>query len=119
LGLKYILIKADTINWLAEAGFRYSKIYTGPANEYVQFARLYSEFSYKLTPTSNTKLWAELLPNLTQADDYQYNIEASISVVISTMFSLKSAILLNHNHALASPQKKDTTTWTTALVATY
>ena len=119
LGLKYILVKADTINWLAEAGFRNSKIYTGPTNDTVQFARLYTEISYKLTPTSSTKFWAELLPNFNNTDEYQYNAEASISVVISTMFSLKSALLLNHNHALAAPQKKDTTTWTTALVATY
>lgn len=119
LGLKYILAKSDDFNWLAEAGVRSSKVYTGPTNETLSFGRAYTEMIYKISPTSSTKFWAELLPNFTRPDEYQYNAELSLSVTISTMFSLKTALLLNHNHAILDPQKKDTTTWTTALVATY
>ena len=119
LGLKYILTKSDNFNWLAEAGLRSSKVYTGPTNETLSFARFYTEMIYKISPTSSTKFWAELLPNFVRPDEYQYNAELSLSVTISTMFSLKSALLLNHNHAILDPNKKDTTTWTTALVATY
>jgi putative salt-induced outer membrane protein len=119
LGLKYILTKSDDFNWLAEAGLRSSKVYTGATNETLSFARLYTEMVYKISATSSTKFWAELLPNFKRPDEYQYNAELSLSVTISTMFSLKTAILLNHNHAILEPQKKDTTTWTTALVASY
>lgn len=119
LGLKYIIDNTDAFNWFTEFGLRSSKVYTGPTNETLAFGRIYSEMVYKISPTSRTKFWAELLPNFTRPDEYQYNAELSLSVTISTMFSLKTALLLNHNHAILDPQKKDTTTWTTALVATY
>lgn len=119
LGLKYIIIARDDLNWFTELGLRSSKIYDGTNVEYVNYGRLYTEASDKFSSTTTGKVWVEYLPNFKNSNEYLYNAEISLSVVMTSVLSLKTAYLLNHNEALASPLKKDSTTWTTALVANY
>jgi putative salt-induced outer membrane protein YdiY len=118
IGAKYIFVVNDDFNWFGELGYRTSKVYTGTTDT-ASFVRLYTEASMKISANTNTKLWGEYLHNLKNSNQYQYNAEASLSVSMTSILSLKTAILLNHNEALASPLQKDTTTWTTALVAKY
>ncbi len=121
VGVKYTIEKTDYLNWFAEFGYRYQRTYAAMETGYenADFLRIYTEGEYKLSPTATAKLWLEHLPNLKRPKESQSNGEASLSVAISNIFSLKTAYLVNHNEAILSPGKKDTTTWTTALVAKY
>lgn len=121
IGGKYVIENSDDLNWSAELGYRSSDTYAiqGATRERVDFIRIYTEAKYKLTDTTTTKFWIEHLPNLKNSSENQTNAELSLAVVISKVFSLKSAYLVNRNDAVAAPFVKDTTTWTTALVADY
>lgn len=121
LGGKYFFIKSDNLTWLAELGLRNSSIIGVGAEgkSDVNFARGYTEASSKFNDAVSGKLWFEYLSNLKDSDASLWNAEASISVVMTSILSLKTAYLINHNDGAKDPYKKDTTTWTTALVAKY
>lgn len=119
IGVKYYFTKTDDLDWFGELGYRYAKVYDGTMVQHSNFGRIYTQADYKLTPSASTKLWVEYLPNLSRSNEDQYNAEVSLSVMISSMFSLKTAYLVNYNEALLAPLKKTSTTWTTALVAKY
>ena len=121
LGGKYTFFKDDSFNWIAELGYEYTKthIATEIAPETGGFVRAFTEASYKFSPTASAKLWVEYIAPLKSADYSRANTELSVSATLTDMFSLKTGFLLNHNEATAAPLKKDTTTWTTALVAKY
>ena len=128
LGAQYHIIKSETLNWLAELGYRYSDIYKGIRNVNnvatedtysTNYVRGYTEVSDKFNANVSGKLWFEYLQDTKESDQSLWNAEASLSVVMSSIFSLKTAYLVKHNEGTPSPGKKDTTTWTTALVANY
>jgi putative salt-induced outer membrane protein len=119
VGLKYIFITNDKLNWFGELGYRTSNTYNAGVNDRSDFGRLYTEVAYKFSATSTSKLWVEYLPNLKDSGKSMYNTEASLSVTMTELLSLKAAFLLNHNEDTPAPLKKDTTTLTTALVAKY
>lgn len=122
IGVKYIITTSDTFNWFVEAGYRYSTVLGAPgkpAKEGINYARIYTEANYKFSETGSTKLWVEHLPNLTHSSEALTNAELSLSVVMTSILSLKTAYLWNHNEGAVSPLKKDSSTWTTAIVAKY
>lgn len=119
IGVKYYFTKTEQLDWFGELGYRYSKVYDGAMVDTASYGRIYTQAGYKLTPTADVKLWLEYLPNLTRSHENLANAELSLSVMISDMFSLKTAYLVNYNEALLAPLKKTSTTWTTALVAKY
>ncbi len=125
VGGKYFFKKSDDLTWFGELGYRYSSTYSGLAiapNTYkdnASFARIYSEVTAKFNTSTSGKLWAEYLPNLSDSTKSLTNAEASISVVMTDVLSFKTSVLLNHNEGTVAPGQKDTTTWTTALVAKY
>lgn len=121
LGGKYFFVKSDSLTWLGELGFRNSSIIVrgldGKSDQ--NFGRGYTEANSKLNETVSSKLWFEYLSNLKDSDKSLWNAEASISVVMTSLLSLKMAYLINHNDGAVAPLEKNTTTWTTALVAKY
>lgn len=120
VGVKYVFTKSENFEWFGELGYRYSKVYaTATGESYINYGRLYTQLDFKMTTTTKAKLWLEYLPNLKTSNADLYNAEASISVMISEMFSLKTAYLVNYNESMLSPLKKMSSTWTTALVAKY
>lgn len=121
LGGKYFFLKSDSLTWLAELGFRNSSIIVRgiEGKSDVNFGRGYTEASSKINEAVSGKLWFEYLSNLKDSDKSLWNAEASISVVMTSLLSLKTAYLINHNAGAAAPLEKNTTTWTTALVAKY
>lgn len=119
IGAKYFFIKSDSLTWLAELGYRYSKTSNFSVQSFDQFARGYTEVSSKFNENVSGKLWFEYLNNFEDVDKNQWNAEASLSVAMTKILSLKTAYLINHNEAMVSPLKKDTSTWTTAIVAKY
>jgi putative salt-induced outer membrane protein len=121
IGAKYNLTKTNTLNWFVELGYQYSNTYLlmQTPRKTASFIRAYTEVKYVLTETTTSQIWYEHLAPLKKSDKLRSNAEISLSVTISKLLSLKSAFLLNHNEANVAPSKKDTTTWTTALVANY
>ncbi|WP_413292242.1 YdiY family protein [Bdellovibrio sp. HCB185ZH] len=120
VGLKYWLTKTDNVNWTVEAGYRYSKtqnVLVGTT--YDQLLRLYTEFNTKIDKEFSFKYWIEYLPNMTRADAYQVNTEASINVMLNSIFSLKLAYLLQYQNEPAPPGEYSTTTTTLNLVAKF
>lgn len=122
IGVKYFITTSDTFNWFTEAGYRYSTVLGAPGKpekEGINYARIYTEANYKFSETGSTKLWIEHLPNLTHSSEALTNAELSLSVVMTSILSLKTAYLWNHNEGAEAPSKKDSSTWTTAIVAKY
>ncbi len=125
IGAKYFFKKSDDLTWFGEFGYRYTSTYSGldpvPMTDRYNAngLRVYTEVAAKFNATTSGKFWVEYLANLKDSDKSLTNAEASISVVMTSVLSFKTAMLLNHNEGTAAPGKKDTTTWTTALVANY
>ena len=121
LGFKYFIKKEETLYWSAETGYRYTKeTQVSKLHAYRNQLRIYSEAEKKWTPTVSTKLSLEYLPNLDESKDYEIHTEASVSAVISSRFSIKTAYLLRYDRV--PPPSATTTTdtlFTTALVAKF
>ena len=118
----YTILKTDSENLFAEAGYRYTKTLPslGAETKYESYGRLYSEYDRKLNSHVSAKLWAEYLPNLTNSDAYLVNYEPSVAVVLNSLFSLKMSYLVKyHNKTILPTEKKTDSTFTTALVAKF
>ncbi len=122
LGAKYTIIKNDNLTWFAELGYRYTSTYAIIDTAVVKgdFARVYTEAGYKMNASVFGKLWAEYLSSFdTKKNPNRWNAEASLSVSMTEMLSLKTAYLINHTDDVVSPLKADKSTFTTAIVANY
>ncbi|MEK2647154.1 DUF481 domain-containing protein [Bdellovibrio sp. BCCA] len=119
-GLKYYLIKSDEMNWTVEAGYRYQKtLPTAGGSTHDNMGRLYTEFNKALDKTLSFKYWAEYLPNFTETDAYLANTEASLNIMLNSVFSLKLAYLLQYQNVPPASGKYTTTTTTMNLVAKF
>ena len=123
-GFKYSIIKSDDMNLISEAGYRYQETNTTDATtgtSYDNLGRVYVEYNQKANESLSYKYWVEYLPNFTNPDAYLMNTEASMNVMISSMFSLKLAYLLQYQNVIApaTATKYSTTTTTVNLVAKF
>ena len=126
LGLKYFFTKDETKTGFAELGARSTKTNTPnvlPATtndvSYTSYTRIYGEWSHQVEKTWSYKLWVEYLPNNKDSDAYQLNHEASLSVMMSQMFSLKSAYLTKYQNKVATGIERTDAILTTSLVAKF
>lgn len=121
LGGKYYLVKQDDKTWTTELGYRYSKtLSTASEVSYDNYVRLYTEYNQSLDKTLSFKYWLEYLPNLTDNDQYLTNTEASMNVMLSQVFSLKLAYLLQYqNSPPVATAERTEKTFTTTLVAKF
>ncbi len=122
IGGKYYFIKSDARNLFSELGARFTNtLPTGAGKKDNNTSgRLYAEYTDKLTETVSAKFWVEYLPNFKDSDAYLVNYEPSMSVMMSQVFSLKVAYLVKyHNKTVTATEKKEDTTFTTALVAKF
>lgn len=120
LGGKYNLIKSELKNWSAELGYRYSVTYqVDGTKSRDSFGRIYSEYSQTLQQNLTLKYWIEYLPNFTESRAYLLNTEASLSVMLNKVFSLKIAYLLQYQNMPPNDGKHVDTTYTTSLVAKF
>ena len=121
LGGKYRFIESANTKLFSELGYRYMhEERLDDTKAFSNYGRAYSEWEHKWNANFSTKYWAEYLANFTEHKDWQFNTELSLSAVLSTMFSLKSGILLRYDH-LPAPGilYKTDTLFTTALVAKF
>lgn len=120
IGLQYSLIKRDDMNWIVEAGYRYSKTQPRTGSVlYENYLRLYTEFNKSFDKTFSFKYWIEYLPNMTDGDAYQINTEPSINAMLNSIFSLKLGYLVQYQNVPPSGGKYTTTTTTLNLVAKF
>nr|WP_295902528.1 DUF481 domain-containing protein [uncultured Bdellovibrio sp.] len=119
-GLKYYRIKSVEMNGTVEAGSRYhTTLPTAGGSTHDNMGRLYTEFNKALDKTLSFKYWAEYLPNFTETDAYLANTEASLNVMLNSVFSLKLAYLLQYQNVPPASGKYTTTTTTMNLVAKF
>lgn len=93
VGFKYYYIKSDNKNFFSEIGYRYvvEDRYDPGVNQFEHKGRLYNELNHKPSETFQYKLALEYLPNFTNSSDYIVNGEASITSIMTSIFSLKLA----------------------------
>lgn len=121
IGGKYSFEKTDQLNWFVELGYRFTREnYTTGDAKNLNFLRLYHDIQKSWTKNYSVRWWVEYLPNITRWKGYQLNTEASISAVLTDIFSLKSAYLIRfYNEPPAGIAHTTDTTFTTALVAKF
>jgi hypothetical protein len=121
LGGKYRFLESDTTKLFSELGYRYMhEDRLDGSSVYSSYIRIYTEWERKWNANFSSKYWVELLPNLTEDEDWQANSEISFSAILSEVFSLKTGILLRHDN-LPAPGivHKTDTLFTTSLVAKF
>lgn len=120
IGTKYIFVKDDTFTWFGEAGYRYTKENAILASRTLHYARAYTELEKKWNPSVSSKYWLEYLPNFTESTDWQANTELSLSALLTSVFSVKSAYLLKFDNQVNAPGLvKTDKVFTTSLVAKF
>ena len=120
VGGKHFFVKSDTTTLFSELGYRYTneRSILGTSG-FSNYGRLYSEIAQKLNASVGYKFWVEYLPNFTTADAYLVNAEPSVNVMLSQVFSLKTAYLLKYRNAVAPGEERADTTFTTSIVAKF
>lgn len=121
LGAKYTIRQTEIEKWFAEAGGRQSDTYTTLGEHvYATFGRLYTEYNRALSETLAMKIWLEYLPNFTDQQAYLANGEASLTAMLSKVFSLKLSYLEKYQNVppVAGAKRVDNV-FTTSLVAKF
>jgi putative salt-induced outer membrane protein len=122
IGAKYYYIRSDAKNFFSELGYRYAieDRYSPERNTFDNKGRFYNEINQKLSETVQYKLWLEYVPNFTQPKDYLVNGEASLTSILSSIFSLKVSYLGTYDNRPAQKGFKNYDfTSTTSIVAKF
>ena len=121
LGGRYHFIETEKNKFFSDLGYRYlHEDRLDDTHAYSQYGRLYVEWAKQWQDSYSTKLWVEYLPNFTTQKDWLLNSEASLTVIMTEVFSLKSAFLLrNDNSPAPGVDYKTDTLFTTSLVAKF
>jgi putative salt-induced outer membrane protein len=122
-GGKYFVLKSDAQTLITEAGLRYKKEQSSVVENDVEYStngRLYVEYSKQINTSVSGKIWVEYLPNFSDNNAYLANAEASATVMMSQILSLKVAYLSKyHNELKVLSEVRQDTSFTTALVAKF
>ena len=120
-GLKYYFKKSELRNFFAEVGYRYTiedRYYseTGYENK----GRVFIEWNDKPNQNFSYRLWAEYIPNFTDTSDYLFIHEASVTSILTSMFSLKLAWKgIYDDKPIIAGNKNYDFTYTTSIVARF
>ena len=121
LGGKYFFIKSDEETFFAEVGPGYQKtLFIDERTEETGTGVVYTEYSKKLSDSASAKLWAKYTHSFDNKKAWLLDVEPSLSVIMSKVFSLKISYLLKHHNELRTAnEKRNDTTLTTSLVAKF
>jgi len=129
IGGKYFFYKEEGLNLFTEVGYRSTNTQfaalptaTPPVAGTVtreNFGRLYVEYAQNLSESLSVKYWVEYLPNFSNSAGYLLNTEPSVSVMLTSVFSLKTAYLMKYRNEVAPGAKNTDTTFTTSIVAKF
>lgn len=121
IGLKYYYIKLDERNFFSELGYRYTvedQVQPGE-DQYEHKGRFFTEYNDKPTKNFSYRLWIEYIPSFTKGD-YLFIHEASITSILSSIFSLKLAFRGNYDQKPVSPGLKNYDySYTSSLLARF
>lgn len=119
IGAKYSLIKEEAFTWSAEGGYRFTSEdrVTPPSRDFHK-ARLFSEATRNWSEGVSTRLGLEFLHNFSEVKDWQLNAELSVSAILNSMFSIKTAYSLKYANESA-PKENTDSVFTTSLVAKF
>lgn len=121
-GGKYFIIKQEGQQLFNETGYRFtSENRLAPAATVgSHFARVYFEYNRSLGELVTAKLGLELLPNFSNSNDYQANLEAALLASLSPVFSVKSAYTIQYrNQPAGAGKNRSDTLFTTSIVAKF
>ena len=126
LGTKYRFHNSDKLKTHIKVGYRYTieKRTTRDEDDedvfYFNKGNIYYQIAQTINENVSYKFWIQYLPNFTDPEDYQINLEPSLSVVMSTNLSLKIAYKAQYDNELNPGVEEylDRTT-TTSLVAKF
>jgi putative salt-induced outer membrane protein len=125
LGASYVITKTKKTNASAELGYRNRTqksilAQVGQDQKVTDHqARLYSEVSRQNTDSFFTKMWLEYLPNFSESNDWQINVEPSLNFAMNANFSLKVGYLYKYDNQPADGSKRYDTTYSTTLIAKF
>jgi len=116
----YHFLKTEKQKLHAEAGYRRTleSDLEGRKRNATKF-RLYSEYTRQHKNNVFFKLWIEVLPNLSESDDWQLNFEPSLNVTMSSTFTLKFGYLHKYDNLPSLDKKKSDYQYTTALISRF
>lgn len=121
-GFKYSFLKTDLSHVFVETGYRYSvekSVSNMIADKKDSKGRIYLETFKKFNDSLSGKFWVEYIPNFSESEDYLINFEPSLSVVLTSTFSLKMAYLWKYDHLPVIGSKSHDTTYTTSIIAQF
>lgn len=119
LGAKYIFWKNDSSSLTSEVGVRDQVTLAGGLRYSATMGRLYVEYNTKMSDSVSGKFWAEYLPNFDDTKAWLVNYEPSLSVMLSSIFSLKTSYLVKQANIVEPGAKNEDTTLTTSIVAKF
>lgn len=126
IGGKYFLFKSEKMSTSFELGARHTvemNVNRDQNNEdkfSLAKGRLFLEHDQVVSEALSFTFWVEFIPNFTNGEDYLVNFEPSASVVLTKIFSLKSAYKVVYDNVpnIEGNKKKDFK-FTTSLLARF
>jgi putative salt-induced outer membrane protein len=122
IGAKYFIRNTTELNWFTELGLSYLKTLKVGAqtNQNDLSTRLYTEANLQLEKNLSFKYWLEYIQSQRRPEVYFLNTEASLNIMLSERFSVKTGYLLKYHNELIPPTEKySDTSFTTSLVAHF
>jgi len=121
LGGKYEFLDSRESQLSTETGYRYSRIryFTEARTRDYHYGRFFFEGGHALSPTVWAKASIEFLHNFTDNSQWQLSGDASLSVFLNEIFSLKTSYSLKYDHSPAIGKRRKDTLLTAALVAKF
>lgn len=121
-GHKFQFIKSDKLSLFSEVGYRYT--IEQNVDELIEEkkdskARVYIEGKKFINKNVNGKLWVEFLPNFSDSEDYLLNVEPSVTVLLTSNFSMKTAYLWKYDGAPIPGNMKHDYNYTLSLIANF
>jgi putative salt-induced outer membrane protein len=122
VGYKHTFIKSDNGKLFAELGYRYSiekNVDTSVTDQKDSKGRIFIEGSKNFKKSAKGKLWIEYLPNFSESEDYFLNLEPSLIVSLTSVFSMKTAYLWKYNNGPPNGSGKHDYNYTLTLIANF
>ena len=120
LGGIFHFIMTEKVKFFTEVGYRRSlesNLLGDKSNS--SKLRVYGEYYRHQNESFFYKLWVEALPSISESDEWLLNVEPSLNVTVSSVFTLKVAYLYKYNNQPAVDTKKNDYQYTTSLVANF
>lgn len=129
IGAKYFALRQENRTLITEMGYRSTntQFASRPAatppvvgsQVRENFGRVYLEYAERLNESLSFKYWVEYLPNFSNVNGSLLNTEPSLNVMLTSIFSLKTAYLVKYRNEVPAGAKNADTTFTTSVVARF